>query len=103
MAFDFKGRAAAEAWRAELVQLNDQAATIMKGASACMEEINRDSAGGFVDEFVKTGSEMVVATNDMVSAFNGWADAIFNLIGLMEKLATGLVDAVVGGRSASTR
>lgn len=103
MAFDFKGRAAANAWKAELEQLNDQAASIMKGASACMEEINRDSAGGFVDELVKTGSEMVVSTNQMVSAFNGLADAIVNVIALMERLASGLFDAVTGNKSAMTK
>lgn len=103
MAFDFKGRAAANAWKAELEQLNTEAASIMKGASACMEEINRDSAGGFVDELVKTGSEMVSSTNQMVSAFNSLADTIANVIALMEKLASGLIDAVTGNKTTMTK
>ena len=103
MALDFKGRAAAQAWKSEAEDLSNQANVIMKGVQAALDEINAASRGGMVDELMVNGSQMVEATSKMVSAFSNLVTAVDTIMDLLSNALNVATDIVLGNRGKMGR
>lgn len=100
---DFKGRAAANAWKAKAEDLNQRADTVMKGVTEVIEHINTESRGQMVDELVTTGSQMVESAGKMVSAFAQLVTAVDTIIDILSNAAQAAVDFVTGNRGKMIR
>ena len=103
MALDFKGRAAANAWKEEADTLSNQAEAVMRGVEAALNEINAASRGGMVDELMINGSQMVEATSKMVGAFANLVSAVDTILDLLSSALGVASDLVLGNRGKMGR
>ena len=100
---DFQGRQAATAWQGRVEALNTRAKSVMDGVTEVIEHINVESKGQMVDELVQTGSEMVVATDKMVSAFKELYSAVTSILNILQNAAQSAIEFVTGRRGKMTR
>ena len=90
---DFKGRAAAEAWKAEAEALNERTEQKLKQVTACLQDIKGESVGDMVDHLFEAGGEMIEATTVMAKAMRGIVDMVSKMI---SSFIQALADAVSG-------
>ncbi len=100
--FNFKGQAAAEKWKADLRDLNDETDVVLKQVADCIEEIKTESAGDPVEQLVITGAALADAAARMIDALRGLEDMIDNILKILIQAIADGVQSVADNRARST-
>jgi len=86
MRIAIEGREAAEAWKREAQELNEETQTLLNEVSELLKSVRDFSEGTLVDEIVDLGSNLVTATTKLMEGMNMIFDVVNNLLNILMEL-----------------
>ena len=85
-----------------MAALNEETDAVLKEVYTCLQEIDNESNGDFVEQLLVTAADMAAATVTMIEAMKSLEDIVENIIGQFINWLGEAVQEVVDNRSKMT-